>query len=417
MTTARITTTLFFALWASLNLVQTSTLQAENWPQFRGPRADGTSSDTSIPTTWSDTENLKWKLKLPGAGFSSPIVFGKHVFVTAYSGRGDNVTRFLLCVDRATGDEIWRSSTEGVSDGGEPGFAYHGQSSHTPICDGERVYVMFGSSGVKAFDLEGNELWHQDVGNERNARFGTASSPVLYNDLLIVTAGAESESIRAFNKKTGEEAWKSEAASLSGTYSTPLITKNSAGEDEMLLSVQNEVWSFDPKSGKFKWYAETPVDTAACPSLVASDGVAYVVGGRRGGRAAIRLDGSGESDSKSTLWSETGGSYVPSPVLHKGHLYWVNDRGIATCVDAETGEQVAQKRIGGQFYASVVLIGDKLYAVSRFDGTHVLSATPELTEIAHNTLSDDSDTSGSPAVSDGQLFLRSDQYLYCIEAE
>ena len=405
------------AMFLALFFYVGTTLSAADWPRFRGPQGDGTSVDSNIPTEWSDSKNLKWKLKMPGAGFSSPIVVGKNIYVTAFSGSGDDVARHLVCVDRETGQEVWTKSVDGVSDGGERGFAYHGQASHTPVSDGERVYAMFGSSGVKAYDLSGQLLWEQDLGNERNARFGTSSSPILHGDMLIVTAGAESESMRAYDKKTGKELWKTEAGDLSRSYSTPMLAKNADGQDELLISVTEELWSLNPESGKLKWYAGTRVDTAACPSLVVRDNVVYVIGGRGGGRTAIRLGGKNDVTDSHVLWSQTGGSYVPSPVFHEGNLYWVNDRGIATCVDAKTGEEVGRKRLGGRFYASVVLVGDKLYAVSRFDGTYVLKATPEFEEIALNKLSDESDFSGSPAVSDGQLFIRSEEYLYCISGD
>ncbi|MCH7729127.1 MAG: PQQ-binding-like beta-propeller repeat protein [Planctomycetes bacterium] len=394
-----------------------SVLNAADWPGFRGKNGDGTSSDENVPTEWGDSENLKWKLGLPGKGFSSPIVVGKHVFVTAFSGTRNQVKRHLVCVSRETGKELWTKSVDGASDSSDSGFAYHGQASHTPVSDGERVYVMFGSSGVIAFDMSGKQLWKQDLGNERRARFGTASSPILYKDMLIVTAGAESESMRAFDKATGKEIWKTEAGSLSGTYSTPLITTNSEGVEELLLSVRYELWSLNPATGKLKWYAETKVDTAACPTLIAHEGIAYVIGGRSGGRTAVRIGGKKDVTDTNVLWSESGGSYVPSPVLHKGHLYWVNDSGVALCVDAKTGKQVGRKRLGGRFYASVVLIKDKLYAVSRYGGTYVLKADPSFEQIALNKLSDNSDFSGSPAVSDGQLFIRSDKNLYCIGGE
>jgi len=394
-----------------------SDLHAADWARFRGPQGDGVSNDDGLATTWSETQNVKWKLKLPGAGFSSPIVVGKHVIVTAYSGSGSQVKRHVVCIERATGNVVWTKSVDGVSDGGEPGFAYHGQASHTPVSDGERVYVMFGSSGVFAFDLAGNQLWHQKLGNERASRFGTASSPILYNEQLIVTAGAESEKIFAFNTKTGEEVWKTEAGALSGSYSTPMIVTNAQGDDELLLSVTQELSSVNPKTGKLNWYAETKVDTAACCSLVADEDVVYVIGGRSGGRTAIRVGGKDDITDTNVLWSESGGSYVPSPVLHQGKLFWINDRGIAYCIDAKTGAELGRKRIGGKFYASIVLNNDRLYAVSRFDGTYVLKATPEFEQIALNKLSDDSDFSASPAVSDGQLFIRSDEFLYCIATE
>ncbi|MHC4404108.1 MAG: outer membrane protein assembly factor BamB family protein [Planctomycetota bacterium] len=411
-------TLLVVAVWVSPG----SSLPAADWPRFRGPTSAGISSDAEIPTQWSDDDNLKWKLEMPGKGFSSPIVVGDYIFVTCYcEADGDltNLERHLLCVHRGDGQVAWGKVVPSAApEIRGPAFGTsHGYASHTPTSDGERVYVLFGNTGVLAFDMKGNQLWQQSVGAENAAMFGSASSPILYGDRLIITAGAESESIRALDKKTGEELWKAEASSLSRCYCTPLIVKNREGEDELLISVPYEVWSLNPDTGKLKWHAETKVDMNAVPSPITQDGICYVIGGRSGGRAAIRLGGEHEATETNVLWSSTVGSYVSSPVLYNGHLYWFNDRGIAFCVDAETGKEVARKRLDGQFYASAVLINDKLYAVSRFDGTYVLEATPELTQVAHNRLSDESDFSGSPAVSDGQLILRSDKYLYCIEAK
>jgi outer membrane protein assembly factor BamB len=404
-----------------ISLVLACVAPAADWPRFRGPNGSGISQDAKVPIRWGDQNNLKWKRELPGRGFSSPIVVGDCVFVTCYTGgEGDlqDLKRYLVCVDRHKGDILWSKVVPAVLPEfrSRGGFSHHGHASQTPVSDGERVFVLFGTTGVLAFDLKGNQLWQHSVGTETNARFGSASSPILYKDLVIVTAGAESTSLRALNKRTGAEVWKTEASSLADSYSTPLIVKNQEGEDVLLVSVPYEVWGLNPLTGKLRWYAATDVDGNVCTSLVAGDGVVYAVGGRQGGRTAIKVGGKGEVTRTNVLWSRSGGPYVPSPVLHQGHLYWMDQRGVATCVDARTGEEVGHRRLGGAFYASVVLIKDKLYAVSRYNGTYVLDATPKLTQVAHNQLSDDSDFSGSPAVSDGQLFLRSDNYLYCIEA-
>ncbi|MBP87731.1 MAG: serine/threonine protein kinase [Planctomycetaceae bacterium] len=359
---------------------------------------------------------------MPGKGFSSPIVIGDYVFVTCYSdAEGDlkNLKRHFLCVQRSDGEIAWSkvvpSSAPKVRG---PSFGTgHGYASHTPASDGERIYVLFGNTGVLAFDMKGKQLWQKDVGQESAAMFGSAASPILYKDRLIVTAGGESESIRALDKLTGQELWKSEASSLSRCYCTPSIVTNAKGEDELVVSVPYETWSLKPEDGKLRWYAESRVDTNSCPTVVAGDGIVYVISGRTGGRGAIRTGGKGDVTESEVLWSIGGGAYVPSPVLYKGHLYWINDRGVAACVDAKTGKEVARKRIGGQFYASAMLISDTLYFVSRFGGTYVFKATPELTQIAHNELSDESDFSASPAVSNDQLILRSDKYLYCIAPE
>jgi outer membrane protein assembly factor BamB len=395
---------------------------ASDWTGFRGPGSRGISDDSGVPTQWSDERNLKWRLELPGAGYSSPIVVGDRVFVTCYSdadGDLSSLKRQLLCVDRNSGKILWAKIIPSeVQERAVPGFAGRpGYASHTPVSDGERVYVLFGNSGVLAFDMNGLQLWQRSVGTQSASMFGSAASPILYKDQLIVMAGSESESLRALNKRTGDEVWKTEADSFSRSYATPVIVTNQQGVDEMLLPVTSEVWSMNPENGKLKWYAEARIDTNACPSIVAGEGVAYVIGGRSGGRTAIRLGGRKDVTESHVVWTSNGGSYVPSPVLHNGHLYWVNDKGIANCIDTETGDEAGRTRLNAQFYASLVLIGKRLYAVSRFDGTYVLEATPELTQIAHNKLADESDFSGSPAVSDGQLFLRSDQYLYCIATD
>jgi outer membrane protein assembly factor BamB len=391
-----------------------------DWPRFRGPDGSATSTDTDVPTEWSDKKNLKWVRELPGQGFSSPIVVGDIVFVTCYTGGASdlaNLKRYLVAVDRRKGDILWSKTVPAVlpefREGG--GFSHHGYASHTPASDGERVYVLFGSTGVLAFDLKGKQLWQQSVGTERNARFGSASSPILYKDLVIVTAGCESESIRAFDKKTGKEVWKAQARSLAECYSTPLIVQNKDGADEVVISVPYEVWALNPANGKLKWYAETAVDGSACTSLVAGDGVVYAIGGRTGGRTAVKIGGKDDVTKTNVLWSKRGGPYVPSPVLHKDYLYWA-DKGFVTRVDAKTGEEAGRERLGGAFYASLVAVKDRLYAVSRFDGAYVLETTPKMKQIARNKLGDSSDFSGSPAVSDGQLFIRSDKYLYCIAA-
>lgn len=392
---------------------------AADWPRFRGPTGFGTSDDPNIPVEWSDTKNLAWKLKLPGAGFSSPIVVKGRVFVTCYSGTRADLKRHLICVDLRSGKVDWSKSVS--SDSAEAAIASfgtnHGYASNTPVSDGERVYAFFSNAGVVAYDLDGKRLWSKTVGAENRSMFGSGASPILYKQLLIVPAGAESESIRAFDRKSGKEIWKAEGDGISRSYAAPVVARNSSGKDELLLSLTDEMWSLNPENGKLRWYAETAVDLNACPSLVVEGDIAYVIGGRRGGRTAVRMGGKGDVTDSHVVWSSNGGSYVPSPVLHEGHLFWINDGGIATCVDAKTGKEVKRTRIGGRFYASLVLIRDKFYAVSRFDGTHVLKATPSFEKIALNKLSDESDFSASPAVSDGRLILRSNEYLYCIRAD
>jgi outer membrane protein assembly factor BamB len=400
-------------------LVAVGSTRAGDWPAFRGPGGAGISEDDKVTTEWSEKKNVKWKVSLPGAGMSSPIVVGSRVFVTCWTSDG-GVKRSLVCVDRDKGKILWTKTvpSAGNERGARGGFGFHGYSSNTPVSDGERVYVFFASSGLIAYDMEGKEVWKQSLGTGNSAMFGSASSPIIWKDFVIVTACNESTSIRAFNRKSGKEAWKENAPSLSGSYSTPSIMKNKDGEEELLVSVAEEIWGLNPTNGKLKWYLSAQLFPAACTLLVSDAGIAYCVGGDRPGtRLAFKVGGKDDVSRSNVVWTKGGGSYVGSAVLYKGHLYWADQRGMAHCVDAKTGEEVDRKRLDTGFYASMVVIKDRIYAVSRTSGVFVLEANPKMKEIAHNKLGDSSEFNGSPAVSNGQLFLRSDKYLYCIASE
>ncbi len=407
---------------------------AADWIQFRGPDSLGISGETDLPLSWSETENLAWKIPLPGPGSSSPIVYKGRVYLTCYSGYGvdrnapgelKNLKRHLLCVDLGDGKIVWSKTVAAeMPEDSYGGFiTEHGYASSTPITDGERIYVFYGKSGVLAYDLAGKELWRVNVGRESsNVRWGSASSPILYKNLVIVNASEESQSIRALDKTTGKEAWKIEATSLDLSYGTPQLASLADGRKELILGVPSEVWAMDPDSGKFKWYAKTELGRNISPSPVVGDGVVYVFGGRPAACVAIRTGGKDDVTDSGVLWSSGEASYVPSPVLHEGHLYWTSDQGIAYCKEAKTGKTVYAERMprasGGSrmpFYASTVLADGRLYVVSRTGGTIVLAAGPEFKQLAQNRFeSDTSDFNGSPAISDGRILLRSNRFLYCI---
>ena len=420
-------------------LADASSLPAAEWARFRGPNGLGISSDAEVPLSWSESENLKWKTELPGPGSSSPIICGDRLFVTCYSGYGvergasgniEDLERHLLCLDRNSGSVLWSRVVKAEMPE-DPfsglGIPEHGYATNTPVTDGQRVYVFFGKTGVLAFDFEGNQLWKADVGHESsNRRWGTAASLILYNEMVIVNASEESQSIRALDKMTGKEVWKAEGTALELTYATPAIVDLDDGRRELVIGVPYEIWGLDPDTGKLSWYAETSIPGNVAPSPVAKDGVVYVMGGYpRTGAAAIRAGGKDDVTDTHVLWTSRDSSYVPSPVVHDGNLYWVNDQAYAFCVDAETGERRYRERLsrgasgwgrGKPFYASVLLAGGRLYAVSRRGGTFVLAAKPEFEQLAHNRLaSDQSDFNASPAVGDGQIFLRSNRFLYCIQ--
>jgi outer membrane protein assembly factor BamB len=415
------------------------TVAASDWRQFRGPNGSGIAAIDSMPAaTWSDSQNVKWKVALPGPGSSSPIVAGERVFVTCYSGYGDGssgsspdkLQRHLVCVDRTTGEILWDKSvpTELPEDPFGGYLTEHGYASSTPATDGERLYVFFGKSGALAFDLEGKQLWQVNLGKlSNNRRWGSGTSPVLYKDAVIVNAAGESRSVRALDKRTGKEVWKAEANSLDLCFSTPMLVEGEGGRTDLVLALPGEVWGMNPDTGKLRWFALTGIDGNVSPSVVTADGVIFVTGGfPRQGSVAVRAGGKGDVTKTHLLWSSQNASYVPSPVVHNGHLFVVSDQGFAACMEAKTGKVVYRERLPGAsstgrggkpFYASPVLANGNLYAVSRRNGTFVIEAKPEFKVIAENKLAgDDSDFNATPAIASRQLFLRSNRTLYCIES-
>jgi outer membrane protein assembly factor BamB len=349
------------------------------------------------------------------------VVLGERVFVTCYSGYGlepaagdeKDLRRHLVCFDRNTGEALWQKEFEPKLPEhkyqGEG--SYHGYAAGTPTTDGERLYVFFGKSGVYCFDLDGKQLWHADVGSGTSG-WGSGSSPVLYGKLLLINASIESRSLVALDKLSGEEVWR--APDVRAAWNTPLLI-GLKDRPEVVVSTEARVLSFDPRDGKPLWNADG-VHRYVCPSVVAHDGVVYAIGGGHTS-LAVRAGGSGDVTASHGVWRETKGSNVGSPIYYEGHLYWVSDGGgFVCCQNAATGATVFQQRLEprpGRIWSSPVLAEGKLYIVSQNDGTFVVAAKPEFELLAHNKL-DDSRSNASPAISDGQIFLRNDGYLYCI---
>ena len=412
--------------------------EAVDWPQFRGPNGTGIAADAKPPLKWTDKEGVKWKTPLPGPGSSSPIVLGDRVFVTCYSGYGaegagtgsvEKLKRHLVCVSRTTGTVQWTADVAAVTpeDSYRGYITEHGYASSTPATDGEAVYVFFGKSGVLSFDLEGKKLWQTSVGTESDIRrWGSSASPILYKGLVIVNAASESRSIVALDKKTGKQVWKADGKRLSLSFSTPALVKASGGQIDLVVAMPNEVWGLNPDTGKMRWLTAIDPDGNICPAVVAGDGVAYVTGGYgTKGSLAVKVGGSGNVTKTNVLWSIGKSSYVPTPVLHANRLHNVNEDGIVICSKADTGDVVYEKRLavkgpGGRasrpFYASPVLADGRLYAVSRKAGVFVFAAGDKFEQLAQNPPLDDSDFNASPAVVRRQLFLRSNKFLYCLEA-
>ena len=399
-------------------IVVVSALGAD-WMQFRGLGGSGTSSETGLPTTWSSTENIVWRTKLPGPGTSSPIVLGKRVYLTCYSGYGlepgkgemDKLMRHLVCIDRDKGSILWTKNFKPLLPESKygPGSneSEHGYSSSTPASDGKRLYVFFGKSGVYCTDLDGNEIWHADVGKGTHG-WGSANSPVLYKNLVIINASIESGSLIALDKDTGKESWR--AKGISSSWNTPVLVDVPNGGTELVVNESQAVIGVEPANGKELWRV-TGFGGYVCPSVVAHKGVVYLVRDRA---LAIKAGGRGDVTNSHVLWRGRGSSTVPSPVYYNGYLYWAY--GPVYCLDAATGKEVYRKNLStGAFYASPLAADGKIYFISRRGGTFVLAAGPTFKELARNQFSDDdSRTNASPIVSDGCLLLRTDRYLVCI---
>ena len=414
--------------------VATTSIHADDWTQFRGPNGSGISSDSNLPVTWNDSENVRWKIELPGPGSSSPIVLGDHIFVTCYSGYGvpkatggdiKSLQRHLVCISRSNGMIRWTKIVPGElpEDVYQGYISEHGYASSTPVTDGERVYCFFGKCGVVAFDLDGKQLWQTGVGKESsNRRWGSGASLILYKDFVIVNASEESQSVRALDKLTGKEQWKASASTLELSYGTPSLVTLKDDQAELVIAVPGEVWGVNPDTGKLKWFAEHQLTGNICPSIIADGERLFVFGGfRSAGSLALRAGGKGDVTKSQIEWTSRNSSYVATPVLYEGHLYWISDTGQASCIDATSGELVYRERVsqldagGRPVYASPVIANGKIYVPSRWNGVLVLAAKPRYELLAQNRMAeDDSDFNASPAISQNELFLRSNRFLYCI---
>ncbi len=398
---------------------------AADWPQFRGPGGRGQSDQTGLPTVWDAEHKIVWKTNLPGPGTSSPVTFGDRVFVTYYSGYGlpdgnaDDPTqlqRHLLCLNLADGAIQWDASQPAtVREGPYQGFtALHGYASSTPAVDQDGIYVFYGATGAAAYSHDGKRQWLTSCG-EKTHDWGSATSPVLYEGLVIINASVESGALIALDKKTGREAWRRDGMQMS--WSTPALAHVGSGW-ELVTQVKDKIYGFDPATGEPLWTCQGIADYV-CPSVIVEGDVAYVIGARQATAVAVRLGGRGDVTATHRQWEIKKGSNVSSPVYHKGYLYWAHEsRGSVVCVAAQTGEVQYEERLNprpGRIYASPLAADGKVYYVSREAGVFVLAAEPHFKLLAHNEIASDTSVfNASPAVAGSRLLLRSDRALYCL---
>ncbi len=400
---------------------------AEDWPSFRGARGLGVAEAKGLPTEWSSKSNIVWKQELVGLGTSTPIVWGDQIYLTCYSGYAESIdepgdmhdlVRHVVALNRKTGSVAWKKAFKAKM----PESKYrsgndsrHGYASSTLATDGEHLFVFFGISGVYCLDMDGNEIWNTDVGNGTHG-WGSATSPLLYKNLVIVNASIESKSMVALDKTTGKEVWR--FPGIKSCWSSPMLV-DVGDKQELVLNMPRKLAGFDPDTGKQLWHCKGIPDGYVCPSVISHDGIVYTIGGRKNTAIAVRAGGRGDVTETHVIWTARKGSNVSSPVYLDGYLYWYHEsRGMAYCLNAETGEVVYGERLSprpGLIYSSVTAADGKLYAVSQEKGTYVLPAKPKFEQLAVNRFEDD-DTrcNASIVVTDNQILLRTDKAIYCI---
>lgn len=416
---------------------------AANWPQWRGPDGSGISTEKNLPATWNPTTNIKWKAAIPGRGHSSPIVWGNRVFVTT-AVEGDVVPgakavkhtsdgkEFLhpdsigadrkhqfkvIALNRETGKIVW----EALAWEGTPYDNRHRKSSYaasTPATDGKMVYAFFGTEGLYAYDFNGKLAWKAQLGNLGTVGMGTGTSPILFNNVVIVQCdedNGETSFIVALDKKTGKEVWRT-PRKVQVSWSTPLLVKT-ATRSELITSGTETVVSYDPATGKELWHHKG-VESNAIPSPVANNEMVFLVAGFPAKIAmAIKLGGSGDlTGTASVPWKYAKGTaYVPSPILYGDYLYLTTDRGILTCIDAKTGEvkyEGGRIPIPATFTASPVAFEGKILMTSEDGDTFIVKAGPKHEVLATNSVGEP--VYASPAIADGRIFIRGEKNLYCI---
>lgn len=404
------------ALPAGLLLfIAASNVAAGNWPQYRGPGGLGLSAESGLPTKWGAGGGVRWKTRLPGPGHSSPIVWGDRLFLTAYAAAAGEAGRgrlLVLSVERLTGKILWEREVrvgrvERVGGANAP-------ATPTPVTDGRRVYVYFGSYGLVCFDFEGRKVWERQVA-PCGGEFGSASSPVLHRRLLVLSCTSDAEGfLLAADKETGRTVWRTPHAQPALTFATPFVWNTGAGE-QIVLAVSGHVKGFDPKTGRELWrVAGAPKGVAPTPA--ASGGLLYAASNAQPNFVvAIRPGGRGDVTGTHVAWRhDKGGVSVPSPLAVGGYLFALRDGGVMTCLDAKSGAVLWQERLParGNYFASPVAGDGKVYAVNEEGEVSVVAAKPVYELIATNSMGER--TLASPAISGGNIFIRTDENLYCV---
>ncbi len=417
-----------------------------NWAQWRGPDGQGISTEKGLPTSWSETKNIVWKTDLPGRGFSQPVIWGNHIFLTTdieggsapeghrpprrfidgrefihpeWSGADKLHTFKTICLDRDSGKILWeQTSYEGkVYDFRHKRGNYAAPSA---VTDGRLVWTYFGSEGLYCYDFKGKLIWKKSLGNIGTFGMGVGTSPVLWQNLLIIQADQEEDGkdsfIVALDKKTGREVWKKHRP-IQSSWTTPVLVN--AGQRTELVTSGNELLiAYDPATGEEYWRATGLKSHAIATPLVGHGLVIFSSGYPTKTMVAVRPGGSGNIDGTDRIvWRyNKGTAYVPSPILYGDYVYLISDAGIMTCLDAKSGKVVyegGRVPVATKFYgASPVAFDDKILLTSDDGDTFVIKAGPKHEVLGTNPLGEPTRT--SIAIASGRLFLRGEKHLFCI---
>lgn len=387
--------------------------RAENWPGFRGPRGDGSTTEQDLPLHWSATDNVAWKVAVPGRGHASPAIWKDRIFLVTALEPGQD--RALLCLDRKTGKTLWQKTA--LTSPLEHIHPLNSYASSTPLTDGERVYVSFldrDKMFIAAYDFQGNQVWAVRPGPFHSVH-GYSASPILYKDKVIVNGDHDGDGyIVALNRKTGEQIWKIDRPNKTRSYCTPII-RQIAGKPHMMLAGSKCVASYNPDDGKLQWMVDGPTEQFVAAPVYNGKYLFITAGYPDRWVMAIRPDGEGNVTNTHVVWStRKGAGYVPSPVVSGEYLMVITDGGFLYCFQAETGEILWNERLSGGHSSSPIASGDRVYYQSDRGVTTVFRPGKTPQKLAENALGED--TFASPVVSQGQIYLRGVTHLFAIGA-
>jgi outer membrane protein assembly factor BamB len=397
---------------AAMLAIRAAAFAPEDWPQFRGPGGQGHSSERGLPLTWSESENIAWKVAVPGRGWSSPVVAGGRVWLTTAAAIKRDTSLRLMAFDEATGRvaldvEVFRRR------GAELLNAKNSHASPTPILDGDRVYVHFGAEGTAAVSTAGEILWKARL--EYESQHGNGGSPELAGDLLIVNCdGFDQAFVVALDTRTGRRRWRADRRTPhSQAYSTPLAIR-AADRDQVVSVGAFHASAFDPANGREIWRVRYPDGFSNVPRPVYGAGLVLIATGfHQPSLLAVRPDGRGDVTRTHVAWTlARGAPLTPSPLVAGDDVYVVSDNGIASCLDARTGTVRWQQRLGNSFSASPVLADGRVYFLDEDGRTTVLKADGSGERLAVNAL--DGPALASMAVASRSMFIRTATHLYRI---